>query len=78
MALVADGASGTTANAWRHVAERLLASVPREAKTTVRAVWDAVAMARAEALELADATPALDADDAVHALEKQLRPPRPR
>lgn len=62
----------------RHVAERLLASVPREAETSVRAAWDAEAMARAEALEHPDATPALDAEDAVDALEKQLRHPRPR
>ena len=45
---------------------------------TLREAWDAEAMARAEALEHPDATPALDAEDAVNVLEKQLRHPRPR
>lgn len=59
-------------------AKRWLPSVPREPERTLRGAWDAEAMARAEALEHPDPTPALDAEDTVNVLEKQLRHPRPR
>ena len=56
----------------RHVAERLLASVPREPESSIREAWDAEAMARAEALEKGGVA-AMDGDVALAALEKQLR-----
>ena len=68
--------------------ERSPSNVPPEPEATVREAWDAAAMARAEALELAEAQSpqlharssgaALDGDAALAALEAKLRDPRPR